>query len=57
MFLPPLLAYTGLMVRPHPLFWRVTHGVGVLYTMLLAALFVMDLDEGRAFFRIIDPSV
>jgi hypothetical protein len=34
----------GLLVRPHPGFWRIVHGVGVLYLVFLGVLFVNSKD-------------
>lgn len=35
------------------MFWRITHGAGVLYVMVLAALLVQNVATARAFLRIL----
>ena len=45
------------MVNPHPAFWRVVHGIMVVYILFLASLLVLDLEEARAVFRALIPGV
>eukprot|EP00050_Salpingoeca_kvevrii_P014226 m.33995 g.33995 ORF g.33995 m.33995 type:complete len:253 (-) comp5638_c0_seq3:877-1635(-) len=41
----------GLVFRPHPAVWRVIHGMGVIYVLLLVALSVQDLETARFWVR------
>ena len=45
----------SLMVRPHPMLWRIVHGFGVIYFVLLAVLFVQTLDGARSIVRLLSP--
>ena len=47
----------GLMVRPHPMFWRITHSFGVVYLVMLAVVFVQDLEGARSIVRLFSPQV
>ncbi len=44
-----------LMVRPHPMLWRVVHGFAVLYLCLLCVLFMQSVDGARSLIRLIAP--
>jgi hypothetical protein len=46
----------SLMVRPHPAYWRVVHGCGIVYLSLLAFLFVQNLDSSRQAVRYLAPA-
>ena len=35
------------MVRPHPVMWRLVHGVVVVYLLALVWLLFQDLDAAR----------
>ena len=45
----------GLMVRPHPAFWRALHGVMLFYCMFLGALVMLSPDDGRRLIRTLLP--
>lgn len=45
----------SLMVRPHPMVWRIVHGLNVLYLALLCILFVHDLEGARSIIRLLSP--
>ncbi|KAL8272279.1 hypothetical protein Esti_003796 [Eimeria stiedai] len=47
----------GLLVRPHPGFWRLVHGLCLTYFLLLVALLAMHRDDGRFFIRVLAPGV
>ena len=39
----------GLMYRPHPVFWRVVHGIGILYMCSLTYLLMQSPDDARKY--------
>jgi phosphatidylserine synthase 2 len=41
----------GVMRRPHPAFWRLVTGVGILYLMALIFLLFLEKDDARKMFR------
>eukprot|EP00053_Salpingoeca_punica_P012828 m.115328 g.115328 ORF g.115328 m.115328 type:complete len:595 (+) comp16047_c5_seq2:422-2206(+) len=45
----------SLMVRPHPMFWRIVHGCGIIYLCCLGAVFVQDIDGARHFVALLAP--
>ena len=45
----------SLMVRPHPIIWRVIHAFGVIYFVMLAILFVQPLEGARSIVRLLSP--
>jgi phosphatidylserine synthase 2 len=45
----------GLMVRPHPIFWRFVLSVAILYMMLIAFLTFQDLSTIKTIFAWYDP--
>lgn len=47
----------SLMVRPHPMVWRVMHAMAVLYLLLLCAIFVLPLQGARDLIRLLSPEV
>jgi len=47
----------GLLIRPHPIVWRVVHGVGVLYLLLLAALVVLEDNDAKQFLSLFSTDV
>ena len=47
----------GLMVRPHPAFWRFLHGLMLFYCMFLGALVMQSPDEGRRLIRTLLPAL
>ena len=46
-----------LLLRPHPGVWRIVHGCGVLYLIVLAALSVQNLQSARQVLRVLWPEV
>lgn len=46
-----------LMVRPHPIFWRVWLGLFSLYAMGITYLFFLSLDEVRETLTFFDPNL
>jgi hypothetical protein len=52
------LAYSALqgpnsvMVRPHPVVWRLVHGIGILYLLGLVFLLFQGKDEARALLKV-----
>ncbi|CDI81600.1 phosphatidylserine synthase, putative [Eimeria praecox] len=45
----------GLLVRPHPGFWRVIHGLCLTYFLCLVALLSVHRDDGRFLVRMLLP--
>lgn len=41
----------SLILRPHPAFWRVVHGAGILYLLALVVLLMQNADGARALAR------
>ena len=47
------LAYSALyaphtfMIRPHPIVWRIVHGVTILYMLFLVLVLFLDADQVR----------
>lgn len=47
----------GQLLRPHPAVWRIVHGTGLLYFMILVFLLAQDLEGITSFLRLFDDSV
>lgn len=47
----------GPFIRPHPIVWRITFGVGVLYELFIIFILFQKKDDGRAAFRFFDDSL
>ncbi|EGG20962.1 phosphatidylserine synthase [Cavenderia fasciculata] len=47
----------GLFVRPHPAFWRVIMGMGVIYLCALVFLLFQSADDARLIMKHIDPKL
>eukprot|EP00993_Chasmostoma_nieuportense_P000422 NODE_1390_length_1524_cov_36.197566_g1315_i0.p1 GENE.NODE_1390_length_1524_cov_36.197566_g1315_i0~~NODE_1390_length_1524_cov_36.197566_g1315_i0.p1 ORF type:complete len:475 (+),score=123.59 NODE_1390_length_1524_cov_36.197566_g1315_i0:58-1425(+) len=47
----------GLMLRPHPAFWRLVTGIAILYLMLLVYFAFQPLSTARAIFGFFDSSL
>ncbi|CAG8697515.1 9066_t:CDS:2 [Cetraspora pellucida] len=47
----------GPFIRPHPAFWRIVLGFGVLYQMFLVFLLFQNKRDARYIFSCIDPSL
>ncbi|EFA78652.1 phosphatidylserine synthase [Heterostelium album PN500] len=47
----------GLFVRPHPAFWRVVMGMGVIYLCGLVFLLFQTADDARLIMKHIDPKL
>ncbi|OEH77298.1 putative phosphatidylserine synthase [Cyclospora cayetanensis] len=45
----------GLLVRPHPGFWRLVHGLCLLYFLFLVCLLAINRDDGRFLLRLLVP--
>lgn len=45
------------MVRPHPAFWRLVHGLVVAYALFMSYVLFLSVDEARALFGAIDPAL
>lgn len=45
------------MIRPHPVMWKVVHGIAMCYLMFLVFLLMQGKDEARQFMKNIDPSL
>jgi Phosphatidyl serine synthase len=47
----------GLFVRPHPVFWRISMGLTVLYGCFLVFLLFQKPSDGRALLNLLDPAL
>jgi phosphatidylserine synthase 2 len=47
----------SILVRPHPVVWRLVHGVGLVYLLLLVLLLVYPVAQARALLRVFDPTL
>ncbi|KAL8438697.1 hypothetical protein Efla_005235 [Eimeria flavescens] len=47
----------GPLVRPHPAFWKLVHGVCLTYFLLLVALIAMHREDGRFFLQMLVPGL
>lgn len=47
----------SLLLRPHPILWRLVHGLGLLYLLGLVVLLVSTVDAARAYLRFLSPSL
>ncbi|GAM20690.1 hypothetical protein SAMD00019534_038650 [Acytostelium subglobosum LB1] len=47
----------GVFVRPHPAFWRVVMGMGVIYLCSLVFLLFQSADDARKLMKHIDPKL
>ncbi|GBG25300.1 Phosphatidylserine synthase 2 [Hondaea fermentalgiana] len=47
----------GHLLRPHPAVWRVVHGTGLLYFMILVYLLAQDIDGITSFLQLFDKTV
>jgi hypothetical protein len=45
----------SLMVRPHPMIWRIIHGLNVLYLGFLCMLLMLDLEGARNLIKLLSP--
>ena len=45
------------MVRPHPGFWRVVHGIVILYLLALAFLLFQNVDDARQLLKVCGGAV
>ena len=43
------------LVRPHPGFWRVIHGVVVIYLLILVFLLFQNVDDARLYLKVAPP--
>ena len=55
---PPCAGYSFLqgpstcMVRPHPGFWRIVHGVIIIYLLALVFLLFQNVDDARHLLKV-----
>ena len=47
----------GMLSRPHPIVWRVVHGVGIIYMCFLTFFLIQNPTDGRAFLKVFDPTL
>ncbi|KNH05885.1 phosphatidylserine synthase [Perkinsela sp. CCAP 1560/4] len=47
----------SILVRPHPVVWRITLGIGILYMILVTFLLFLTVGDGRKFFQLLDPAL
>lgn len=40
------------MVRPHPSFWKLVHGVMICYLCFMVYLLFQNIDEARLFLKV-----
>jgi len=48
-----LQAKDTLLVRPHPGFWRIIHGIGLFYFLFLATILILNVELGRGLMRLV----
>nr|ASN64468.1 phosphatidylthreonine synthase [Eimeria falciformis] len=47
----------GLLVRPHPGFWRLVHGLNFTYFLILVFLVTLHRSDGRILLRVLVPGL
>ena len=47
----------GILLRPHPVFWRLIHGMAIIYLLGLVFLFMQPKRWGREWLQIFDPEL
>jgi phosphatidylserine synthase 2 len=47
----------SILIRPHPMLWRVAHGICLLYVFAVAVLLVNSVDDMRAMLTYIWPDI
>ncbi|PFH38392.1 putative phosphatidylserine synthase [Besnoitia besnoiti] len=52
-----LQAKDGLLVRPHPGFWRVVHGVCLVHLIVMVVLLAVDVETGRTALQLLFPEI
>ena len=56
-FIGTFLAYSALyaphtfMIRPHPIVWRIVHGITLLYMLFLVLILFMEANQARHLFK------
>ena len=43
------------MVRPHPGFWRIIHGIVTLYLLVLVFVLFQNVDDARSYLKVSPP--
>eukprot|EP00897_Mesotaenium_endlicherianum_P005730 jgi/Mesen1/5185/ME000257S04461 len=46
-----------LLIRPHPIFWRLIHGLAVLYLVFLTFILFQTRDDARQFMKHLHPDL
>lgn len=46
---------SSVMVRPHPVVWKLVHGIAILYLLALVFLLFQGKDEARALLKVRTP--
>mmetsp|Transcript_2964 Transcript_2964/g.7219 ORF Transcript_2964/g.7219 Transcript_2964/m.7219 type:complete len:444 (+) Transcript_2964:239-1570(+) len=46
-----------LMTRPHPVLWRIVHGISLLYMLLLVVILFMNADQARQALKYLSSSL
>ncbi|BBN16349.1 phosphatidylserine synthase 2 [Marchantia polymorpha subsp. ruderalis] len=52
-----LQAPPTILIRPHPAFWRLVHGLAVLYLLFLTFLLFQTRDDARQFMKYLHPDL
>ncbi|KAL2612016.1 hypothetical protein R1flu_023708 [Riccia fluitans] len=52
-----LQAPPTILIRPHPAFWRLVHGLAVLYLLFLTYILFQTREEARQFMKYIHPDL
>jgi hypothetical protein len=47
----------SILIRPHPMFWRMIHGMGILYLLFMIYLLNMDIGAARSWIRTFSPEL
>ncbi|KAI5020096.1 hypothetical protein ZWY2020_044984 [Hordeum vulgare] len=52
-----LQAPSTILIRPHPAFWRLVHGLAVVYLVALTFLLFQNRDDARRFMKHLSPDL
>lgn len=47
----------SILMRPHPVVWRVVHGLGIVYLLFMVILLIFPTEQARQLLRVFDTSL
>eukprot|EP01029_Cantina_marsupialis_P029103 TRINITY_DN779800_c0_g1_i1.p1 TRINITY_DN779800_c0_g1~~TRINITY_DN779800_c0_g1_i1.p1 ORF type:complete len:460 (-),score=88.96 TRINITY_DN779800_c0_g1_i1:204-1583(-) len=47
----------SILLRPHPAFWRINHGQGILYACIMLFFLTQSATDVRGYMKLIDPEL